>query len=275
MLKLEVWRLLEAHETLTVERGFFERAAQELKKQGKSAVQVDARHYMRFRAAIFDVERISREAKLVSTQRAAARLKSSLEQAEKQLNYPRSFIDFSADSCGKVFQHLMDIISRMRDDCVSHLYFQIAPENVMLLEIDADHFGPEVRKAFGDTVEDVAEAASCLGLERSTACVFHLMRALEAAAAVVASKIGATVTDVHGRGLGWGIIADNMKAKIDKMPKGSDEQTKWYRVQSFLEVVNRAWRAPTAHPKKTYTPAEARKVFEATKAFMQELAPLA
>ena len=63
----------------------------------------------------------------------------------------------------------------------------------MLLEIDADHFGPEVRKAFGDTVEDVAEAASCLGLERSTACVFHLMRALEAAAAVVASKIGATV----------------------------------------------------------------------------------
>jgi hypothetical protein len=235
---------LEAHETLTIERGFFERAAQELKKQGKSAVQVDARHYMRFRAAIFDVERISREAKLVSTQRAAARLKSSLEQAEKQLNYPRFFVDFSADSCGKVFQHLMDIISRMRDDCVSHLYFQIAPENVMLLEIDADHFGPEVRKAFGDTVEDVAEAASCLGLERSTACVFHLMRALEAAAAVVASKIGATVTDVHGRGLGWGIIADNMKAKIDKMPKGSDEQTKWYRVQSFLEVVNRAWRVP-------------------------------
>jgi hypothetical protein len=98
---------------------------------------------------------------------------------------------------------------------------------------------------------------------------------LEVAATVVADKIGAAVTDEHGRGLAWGVIAANMKAKIDKMPRGSDEQTRWYRAQSLLETVNRAWRTPTAHPKKTYTPAEARRVFEATRAFMQELAPLA
>jgi hypothetical protein len=91
---------------------------------------------------------------------------------------------------------------------------------------------------------------------------------------VVADKIGAAVTDVHGRGLAWGVIAANMKARIDQMPRGSDEQAKWYRTQALLEVVNRAWGVPTAHPKKTYIPEEARRVFEATKAFMQELATL-
>jgi hypothetical protein len=108
-----------------------------------------------------------------------------------------------------------------------------------------------------------------------TVCVFHLMRALEVAVRVVADKIGAAVTDEHGRGLAWGVIAANMKARIDQMPRGSDEQVKWYRAQALLEVVNRAWRVPTAHPKKTYTSEEARRVFEATKALMQELAPLA
>ena len=177
------------------------------------------------------------------------------------------------DNCGTLFRHLLEIVSRLRDDCSGRIYFQIAPENARLLEMDADHFGPEVGKAFGDAVEDIAEAASCLALERPTACVFHLMRALEVAATLVADKIGAAVSDEHGRGLAWGVIAANMKAKIDKMPKGSDEQTRWYRAQSLLETVNRAWRTPTAHPKKTYTPAEARRVFEATGAFMQGVGP--
>ncbi len=101
------------------------------------------------------------------------------------------------------------------------------------------------------------------------------MRALEAAAAVVADKLGATIADKYGRTLAWGIIASNMKLEIDKMQKGSDEQIRWYRAQSFLEVVGRAWRNPSAHPKRTYTIEEAKNVFAATKAFMQELAPLA
>jgi len=137
-------------------------------------------------------------------------------------------------------------------------------------------FGPNVHAAFPSARDDIAEAGRCLALDRGTACVFHLMRALESACQVVASKIGATITDGGGKTLPWGVIADNMKTKIDAMaPKGGPDQTKWYRVQSFLVVVNRAWRVPTNHPKEHYTTAEARMVFDAAKAFMQELAPLA
>jgi hypothetical protein len=176
---------------------------------------------------------------------------------------------------GNLFRHLSDIVSRTRDDCAGSIYFQIESENAPLLEIQRPHFGLTVERAFPLAIEDISEAAACFALERFTACVFHLMRALEVAARVVADKLGATVLDEHGRGLPWGVIASNMKPIIDKMPKGSDNQVQWYRIQAHLEVVNRAWRVPTVHPKQTYTPEEARRVFEATRAFMQDLAAFA
>ena len=92
---------------------------------------------------------------------------------------------------------------------------------------------------------------------------------------MVADTIGAAVTDADGRGLGWGVIAKNMKDKIDQMPKGSEQQIDWYRVQSHLEVVNRAWRVPTAHPKHTYTEEEAAAVFSSARSFMRDLSALA
>jgi hypothetical protein len=140
---------------------------------------------------------------------------------------------------------------------------------------DEPLFGSDVLNKFGSAVnDDIEEAGKCLALGRGTATVFHLMRVLESAVQTIAIKIGATIHDGQGKGLPWGIIADNMKPIIDRMPKGSHDQIKWYRVQYDLVVVNRAWRAPTNHPKEVYTPEQAREVFAATKAFMNELALL-
>ncbi|RUX23785.1 hypothetical protein EOA13_33055 [Mesorhizobium sp. M7A.F.Ca.US.011.01.1.1] len=135
-------------------------------------------------------------------------------------------------------------------------------------------FGEDVARRFQSTNDDIEEAGKCLALGRSTAAVFHLMRVLESAVQTIADKIGAAIVDAHGKGLAWGVIADNMKAKIDAMTRGSDAQIKWYRVQHDLVVVNRAWRVPTNHPKESYTAEQAREVFDATKAFMKELAAL-
>ncbi len=44
------------------------------------------------------------------------------------------------DNCGTLFRHLLEIISRVRDDCGGRIYFQIASENAKLLGMDADHF---------------------------------------------------------------------------------------------------------------------------------------
>jgi hypothetical protein len=106
---------------------------------------------------------------------------------------------------------------------------------------DEPLFGSDVLTKFGSaTNDDIEEAGKCLALGRGTATVFHLMRVLESAAQSIASKIDATIHDAQGKGLPWGVIADNMKPIIDGMPKGSADQIKWYRVQNDLVVVNRA-----------------------------------
>ncbi len=164
--------------------------------------------------------------------------------------------------------------SRIPDDLKEHTLLSLDPRSVHLFR-EPRPFGDAVFDAFPAASGDIEEAAKCLALERGTACVFHIMRALESAAGVIAAKIGATVCDQHGKGLPWGIIADNMKPKIDAMIRGSSEQISWYRVQQDLVVINRAWRVPTSHPKESYSPEEAQEIFNATKAFMKELAPLA
>lgn len=166
-----------------------------------------------------------------------------------------------------------DLCFRLKDEMQSMRFFTLSAADEVLYD-DENPFGEKVTRAFPSAEYDIEEASKCLAIGRSTACVFHLMRALEVAASVVANKIGAAITDQYERGLPWGIIASNMKPIIDKMTKGSEEQAKWYRVHMMLESVGRAWRNPTAHPKKTYTVEEARRVFYTAKSFIQELAPL-
>jgi hypothetical protein len=79
--------------------------------------------------------------------------------------------------------------------------------NIMFTEIDArTYYGPltqyakyfENPKLFGDDVfsafpsatDDITEAGTCLALERSTACVMHLMRVAEVGLKALAAKVG-------------------------------------------------------------------------------------
>jgi hypothetical protein len=181
---------------------------------------------------------------------------------------------FSPQDAARLQNSLSQCTSRIPDDLTGQVLLALDPRRSHLYQ-DPRPFGDEVFEAFSAARMDIEDAAKCLSLERGTACVFHIMRALEGAASVIADKIGAAIQDQYGRGLPWGVIADNMKPKIDAMARGSEEQISWYRVQQDLVVINRAWRVPTNHPKESYSPDEAQEIFDATKAFMKELASLA
>jgi hypothetical protein len=272
MLKLEVGRLLELHERLTVARGNFARWEHELTKAGTGHIEFAADNYRKLLNDVTDVERISKLAGLMNTQKAAERTKGFLSKAP--VNDPTfKGSGMVAGDCATMSGHLMDIVSRIRDECNSRLYFQIAPENAELLRPDVQHFGADVEEAFSAATEDIAEAASCLGLERTTACVFHLMRAMEAAVRRLGEKLNVTIIDRDNVDLEWGKILANMKAPIEAMPRG-ETKNKWSECLSFLYHVKQAWRNDTMHPKKTYTAVEARRAYQATQSFMQHLATL-
>ena len=223
-------------------------------------------------------ENLLEECRSIGLASAAAVIERAIEvwcSAGEEINDEgKKILALDKAKCGRLHTYLSQATSRIPDDLSAQVLIALDTRRSTLFE-ELRPFGDVVFNAFPAGQNDLEEAAKCLALERGTACVFHLMRALESAASVIAAKIGATIKDLHGRSLPWGVIAENMKPRIDIMPAGSDLQIKWYRVQQDLVVVNRAWRVPTSHPRESYTPDEAQEVFDATRAFMKELAPLA
>jgi hypothetical protein len=178
------------------------------------------------------IELICKAAMLASTQTAAERTKSFLSQVP--LNEPFFLgMEMQETQCATMFRHLMDIISRIRDDCASRLYFQIAPENAEFLRETAQHFGPDVDQTFSEASEDISEAACCLALGRTTAVVFHLMRAMEVAVKRLGAKLNVTIVDKHNVDLEWGKILANIKVPIETMPRG-EMRDKWSEAFALL-----------------------------------------
>lgn len=127
-------------------------------------------------------------------------------------------------------------------------------------------YGRDVEDAFPEAGEDILEAARCLALGRSTAVVFHLMRAMEAAVQKIASRLLIEKIDVP-----WGVLLSELDKKIGAMPKGN-RRDNWSELHTLLFHVKQAWRNDTMHPKRTYTDAQAEAVFNAVHTFMANLA---
>lgn len=134
---------------------------------------------------------------------------------------------------------------------------------------DEPPFGVEVDDAFPKAAEEISEASKCLAFQRNTACVFHLMRAMELAVGRLSQEIGTG----QSADKGWGQILSDIGAAIEKMPKGTN-RNQWSESHSHLYHVKQAWRNDTMHPKKTYTDEQAQSVFDAVRSFMMHLATL-
>ena len=129
-------------------------------------------------------------------------------------------------------------------------------------------FGREVDDKLSGMAEDIGEAAKCLSVHRYTACVFHLMRAMEGAVQRLSESLSITNPSRE-----WGKLLSDIKPKIAAMQTG-EMRNKWSENFALLYHVKQAWRNDTMHPKQTYTEEEAKEVFSATRSFMKNLAAL-
>lgn len=122
--------------------------------------------------------------------------------------------------------------------------------------------------------EEIASAAQCLAVQQPTAAVFHLMRGME----IVVKRIARRFDLPTGPEATWVVLTGNMSDKIATWPKDTDRQKAkrlaWSAAVSNLHHVGRATRNPTMHPAKSYAPKQAKEVYDATRAFMTEVAEL-
>lgn len=169
-------------------------------------------------------------------------------------------------------KQMSEVWSRLQDELEDQRIYCIASRDAEFLEPVEAVFGESVSTQFNDQISDLEEAAKSLAFARGTACVFHLMRAMEASVKRVGDAIGAAIVGKNGD-LEWGKILGNMKQKIEEMPHGETRDS-WSEVLTLLYHVKQAWRNNTMHPKQTYTVEEATDVLSAVRAFMRKLAPL-
>ena len=162
---------------------------------------------------------------------------------------------------------------RIEDDLKSK-QFLFVPSSMAALYGEKNLFGDHVANKFPKALADIANAGSCLALKQPTACVFHLMRAMEVAVKKLSTRLGVTVTPKTT----WRQMTAQMDSKIKALPEATAKQREkknaWKAARVNLRYVRSIWRNNTMHPASTYTPSQALELFNAVRSFMVSLASL-
>nr|WP_319948429.1 hypothetical protein [uncultured Shimia sp.] len=135
-------------------------------------------------------------------------------------------------------------------------------------------FGRTVDEAFPSASREISEAGKCLAFELHTACVVHLMRALETPLRVLAIRLGEDSKTEN-----WNTLLNRLEKKVrgggrngQSATFNKDQQATYAEAISLLFNIKNAWRNHAAHADHIYNEMEARTVFETTKGFMVHLA---
>jgi len=196
-----------------------------------------------------------------------------IDRLQTDLN--RSSDALNAHQISAIGQALKHLIARVKDALDGEFFFHVDGRDVPLYKAD-EPFGPDVTLKFPLAAEDIAEAAKCLALQRSTACVFHLMRVMEIALRALAVKLKVTSIDPNVEN--WNKITDHVNKALNTLPAKTaaehSRKAKMGAVIAHLNSVRVAWRNEVMHPKQSYSREEAHTIFAAVRVFMIDLAVL-
>jgi HEPN domain-containing protein len=191
----------------------------------------------------------------------------SLRMTKIQLERVAAKLEASTDAKSGIRSGIADANQRFHDELASNCFLQLSSSEAAMYEC-SEPFGSEVAATFPEVSYDIEEATKCLGLGRTTATVFHLMRSMECAVQLLAGQLG--ISNIERE---WGKLLADMKTKVEAMPKGSDRDA-WSENMTLLYHVKQAWRNDVMHPRATYTEEQAKEIHDAVRSFMRNLAAL-
>ena len=117
----------------------------------------------------------------------------------------------------------------------------------------------------------MGEAGKCFALARYTACVFHLMRILEAGLNALGDSLGLTVAT------NWNRAITDIETEIGARsyathPGWRTDEPFYSEAATHFRMVKNAWRNHTMHIKERYDEERARSVLNSVSDFMRHLA---
>jgi hypothetical protein len=82
-----------------------------------------------------------------------------------------------------------ELLRRLEDDLNDQYFFYVIPERVKFYT-EKNLFGDEAPEKLPEIIDDLESGGQCLALGQGTACVFHMMRVMEAGLKRLASMLG-------------------------------------------------------------------------------------
>jgi hypothetical protein len=162
---------------------------------------------------------------------------------------------------------------RVQDELHLEWYLQVDRDEVRFYD-KPSLFGEKVAAKFPKAIEDIKNAGNCIALQQPTACVFHLMRAMEIAVRRLSQRLGVTITPQTT----WRQMTGNMDTKVKALPDTTeaqkDKKNDWEAARANLHQVGSVWRNNTMHPAASYSRPQAREIFDACRVFMTALCDL-
>jgi hypothetical protein len=169
---------------------------------------------------------------------------------------------------------LGDLQQRIEDELAATSLWQVPRDRLKFLGVDLFKLTEPTK--FGAAHRDIEEAGKCLAFDRGTASVFHLMRVVECGLRSLCASLNNPDLSPK-RNPSWEAILKKCDDELRKPHK--DRSSEWRHDDSFfstatanLRAVKDAWRNPSLHVERDYTPEEAEDVWNAVKAFMRHLA---
>jgi hypothetical protein len=201
---------------------------------------------------------------MIGVQRAVERLEAWLIDAgERKVLSPGQISQLSGG--------LMAVVQSYGDELDGRKIFVMTPQYAQYHAPDKPPFGDAVFNAFPDANNDIAEAGKCLSLGCGTACVMHLMRALEVGLKAVAKEFG--IEDKNDWGTYLREIEKELKARETAGKKRSADEQFYADASAQLGNLKVAYRNPTMHVGSDYSEDRAEEILVATRAFLRHLAP--
>ncbi len=163
-----------------------------------------------------------------------------------------------------------DLRRRLLDQAKSIFCITLTKHESQLYAPKGPHFGASVEAKFPQMSEDISEAGKCLGLGRSTAAVFHIMRVMELGVQTLGAELGVQLVTEKN----WQNILDEVHKAIKPLNHKLQRTKDLSEAAAHLYSVKLAWRNEVMHPKQTYTPDEATAIFAACRSFVGQLAQI-
>lgn len=189
-----------------------------------------------------------------------------LSVARQKVESIASSLESARHDAGKITDAFGELERIVKYELASHVFLYIEPTQAHLYT-DADLFGSDVASNFPSTAYDVEEAGKCLALNRATACVFHLMRVLEAGLYALATDL--PIPSIQEN---WQNAIEQIEKAVRGLPPGDGRIQPYSEAAAYLMHVKEAWRNRTAHIGRVYTEEKAQQIFDNVRAFMQLLA---